>query len=57
MDKVRNVNVKVINLMSEVNKTQFLVQYEQCKCNCRLNKNACYSMQKWNPKEYRSERK
>ena len=57
MDKVRNVNVKVINLMSEVNKTRFLVQYEQCKCNCRLNKNACYSMQKWNPKQYRCERK
>ena len=38
-NKGKNMNVKVFNLMSEVNETIFLVQRESCKCNCRLNEN------------------
>ena len=36
-NKVKNMNVKVFNLMSGVNETIFLVQRESCKC--RLNEN------------------
>ena len=35
--KVKNMNVKVFNLMSGVNETRFLVQHELCECKCRLN--------------------
>ena len=42
-NKVKNMNVKVINLMSKVNVTRFLVQHESRKCKCRLNGNVCNS--------------
>ena len=38
-DKVKNMNVKVFNLMSGVNETIFLVQRELCEWKCRLNEN------------------
>ena len=47
-NKVKNMNVKVFNLMSGVNETIFLVQRESCKCrlnenvyNSKLNHNKC----------------
>ena len=46
-NKVKYMNVKVVNLMSEVNETKFLVEYESCECMCRLNKTICKSRQKW----------
>ena len=46
--KVKNTNIKVFNLMSEVSKTRFLIKYESCECKCRLDENACNSKQKWN---------
>ena len=46
-NKVKYMNVKVFNLMSEVNETKFLVEYEPCECRCRLNKTICKSRQKW----------
>ena len=33
-NKVKNMNLKVFNLMSEVNETIFLVQHESCVCKC-----------------------
>ena len=38
------MNVKVFNLMSEVNKTKFLVQ--SCERKCRLNESVCNSKRK-----------
>ena len=29
-NKVKNMNIKVFNLMSEANETKFLVQHESC---------------------------
>ena len=37
-NKVKNMNVKVSNLMSGVNKIRFLVQHESSECKCGLNK-------------------
>ena len=31
------MNVKVFNLMSEINKTTFLVQHKSCECKWGLN--------------------
>ena len=35
-NKVKNVNIKVFSLMSRLNETKFLVQYESCACKCSL---------------------
>ena len=48
-DKVKNVNVKVFNLMLRVNETKVLVQHELCKCKCQLNESVCNSKQKMEP--------
>ena len=50
-NKVKNMNVKVFNLMSGVSETRFLVQHESCECKCGLNESVCNSKQNWNPGE------
>ena len=45
-NKLNIVNVKLFNVMSEVNETRFLVQYEQCESKCGLNESAYTSKQK-----------
>ena len=52
-NKVKNINEKVFNLISRVNQTRFLIQYELCECKCRLTEIACNSKQKWNHNECR----
>ena len=47
-DNVKNMNVKIFNVMSGVNKTRFLVQHKSCKSKCALNKSVRNSNQKWN---------
>ena len=37
-DVVKNLNVKVFNLMSRTNETRLIKSHETCKCICRLNK-------------------
>ena len=31
-DVVKNLNIKVLNLMSKTNETRHIEQYEKCKC-------------------------
>ena len=45
-DKLKNMNVKVFNLMLSVNETRFLVQHDFCECKCTLNESVCNSKQK-----------
>ena len=54
-NKIKNMNVKVFNLMWGVNETRFLGQHESRECKCRLNKSECNSKQKWNHNECRCE--
>ena len=54
-DKMKNMNIKVFNLMSRVNVTIILVQHQSCQCKCELNESVCYSNQKWNHDERRCE--
>ena len=56
-DKVKNINVKVFNLMSRVNEARVLLKHESCECKCRLNENVCTSRQKWNHNKCRCEYK
>ena len=40
-DVVKDVNLKVFNLMSSSNETRHIKFHETCKCKCRLNANVC----------------
>ena len=38
---VKNLNVKVFNLMSRTNETKHIEWHETCKCKCRSNGSVC----------------
>ena len=40
-DVIKDLNVKVFNLMSRTNETRFIEWHETCKCECRLNAVVC----------------
>ena len=40
-DIIKNLNVKVFNLMSRTNETRFIKWHETCKCKCRLDEIMC----------------
>ena len=54
-DIVKNLNVKVFNLMSRANKTKFIKWHESCKCICRLNAVVCNNKQRRNKNKCRCE--
>ena len=54
-DDVKNINVKVFNLMSRTNKTKKIKWHENCKCKCRLNASVCNNKQRWNNDKCRCE--
>ena len=56
-DVVKNINVKVFNLMSFSNQTRQTKWHETCKFKCRLDISACNNQQRWNDDKCRCERK
>ena len=52
---VKNLNVKVFNLMSRTNETRFIEWHETCKCKCRLDAIVCNNKQRWNKDKCRCE--
>ena len=54
-DIVKNLNVKVFNLMTLTNETRHIEWHESCKCICRLDKIICNSKQRWNEDKCRCE--
>ena len=47
-DVVKNINIKVFNLMSRSNETRHIECHEIWKCKCRLDPSVCNSKQRWN---------
>ena len=47
-DAVKDLNVKVFNLMSRTNETRHIKWHKTCKCKCRLNASVCNNKQRWN---------
>ena len=47
-DTVKDLNVKVFNLMSRTNETIHVKWHETCKCKCRLDASVCNNKQRWN---------
>ena len=54
-DTIKDLNVRVFNLMSKTNETKFIKWHENCKCICRLNGIICNSKQRWNEDKCRCE--
>ena len=54
-DAIKDLNVKVFNLMSRTNETRHAKWHETCKCICRLDKIICNSKQRWNQDKCRCE--
>ena len=47
-DVIKNLNVKVFNLMSRTNETRYIEWQETCKCDCKFGENVCNNKQRWN---------
>ena len=45
---IKDLNVKVFNLMSRTNETRFMKQHEKCKYICRLDAIVFNNKQRWN---------
>ena len=47
-DVVKNLNIRVFNLMSRANEARYIKWHETCKCKCRLDTSVCNNKQRWN---------
>ena len=47
-DAIKNLNVKVFNLMSRTNESRHIKWHGTCKCECRLDAIVCNNEQRWN---------
>ena len=56
-DTIKNLNVKVFNLMSLTNETRHIEWHEPCKCICRLDSIICNNKQRFNEDKCRCESK
>ena len=54
-DVVKNLNLKLFNLMSRTNGTRHIEQHKTWKCKCRLDASVCNNEQRWNDDKYRCE--
>ena len=54
-DVVKDLNIKVFNLMSKTKETRHIKWHETCKCKCRLDANVCNNKQRWNDDKCRCE--
>ena len=52
---VKDLNIKVFNLMSRTNETRHIKWHETCKCKCRLDASVCNNKQCWNNDKCRCE--
>ena len=52
-DVVKNLKVKVFNLMTRTNETKSIRWHETCKCGCRLDAIVCNNKQRWNNEKCR----
>ena len=46
-DVVKNLNIKVFNLMSKTNEARHIEWHETYKCKCSLDASVCNNKQRW----------
>ena len=54
-DVVKNLNIKVFNLVSGTNETRHTELHETCKCKCKFEHSVCNNKQRWNDDKCRCE--
>ena len=54
-DTIKNINVKVFNLMSRTNETRHIEWHKTYKCKCRLDASICNNTQRWDEDKCRCE--
>ena len=54
-DAVKELNVKLLNLMSWTNEARHIKWHETCKCECRLDASVCNNKQRWSDDKCRCE--
>ena len=54
-DIVRDMNIKIFNLLARINETRKIVWHETYKCVCRLTSAICNDRQEWNENKCRCE--
>ena len=54
-DIVKNLNVKVVDLMPRTNETRYVEYHETCKCECKFGENVCNNKRRWNKNKCRYE--
>ena len=54
-DVIKDLGIKVFNLMSRTNETRFIEWHEKCKCKCRLDAIVCNNKQRRNKNKCRCE--
>ena len=47
-DVIKDMNIKIFNLMSRINETRHVSWRESCTYKCRLNASVCNDKQLWN---------
>ena len=47
-DVVKNLNVKIFNLMSIINEARHIEWHDTCKSKCRLDARVSNNKQRWN---------
>ena len=52
-DIVRDMNIKVFNLLARINETRKVFCHETSKCACRLTSAVCNDRQEWNENKCR----
>ena len=52
-DVVKNINVKVVNLLSRTKR--YIKWHETCNCKCKLDARLCNNKQRWNKDKCRCE--
>ena len=54
-DVIKDLNVKIFNLMSRTNETRHIKWHEMCQCKCKLEASVCNNKQLWNNDKCRCE--
>ena len=52
---VKNLRIKVLNLVSKTNEKRRIEWHKTCKCKCRFNSSVCNNKQRWNVDKCRCE--
>ena len=45
-DVLKNINIKIFDLMSRTNETRHVFWHENCACKCRLGSSVCNEKQR-----------